>query len=45
MLEVALVLHFEDFPGFRVAFDPAQIRWDVNPLPFMDKATKVSQGV
>eukprot|EP00904_Undaria_pinnatifida_P001892 jgi/Undpi1/11703/HiC_scaffold_36.g13998.m1 len=34
MLELGLILTWSNFPGFRQAFDPAEINWAVDPAPF-----------
>lgn len=38
LLEVALVLDCKRFPGFRVAFDPSEINWDLDPTMITQKA-------
>lgn len=38
LLEVALVLDCKRFPGFRVAFDPSEINWDLDPALITQKA-------
>lgn len=43
-LQVALVLDWGWLEGFRQAFDPAQIRWDVDHTQFYRFAGDVEQG-
>lgn len=45
MLEVALVLDCAKFPGFRAAFDPSEIKWDLDPATIRQRADEVSQGI
>jgi len=44
LLEVALVLDCKGFPGFRVAFDPSEISWDLDPTPIAQRGDDASQG-
>lgn len=44
LLEVALVINISEFPAFRVAFEPAAVKWDVDPAPFIQRASTTSQG-
>lgn len=43
-LQVALVLDWGWLGGFRQAFDPAQIRWDVDHTQFYTFAADLEQG-
>lgn len=38
------MLNYELFPGFRAAFDPSEITWDVDPSTIKERADKISQG-
>ncbi|CAM9969505.1 unnamed protein product [Scytosiphon promiscuus] len=43
LLEVAIVLNCKGFEGFRVAFDPAGIMWDVHPARVLRKLNQIAQ--
>lgn len=46
LLEVGLIFNSRDFPAFRVAFEPAAVKWDVDPAPYVKMASDASvQGV
>eukprot|EP00752_Nemacystus_decipiens_P012206 g10821.t1 len=45
LLEVALVLDCEKFPGFRVAFDPSEITWDLDPTTITQRENRAPQDV
>lgn len=45
LLELGLVLRWEKFPGFREAFDPADINWGQDPAPFLQQIADIKQGV
>lgn len=45
LLDVGLVINSRRFPAFRVAFEPAALKWDIDPEPFMQRASDISQGV
>ncbi|CAM9707616.1 unnamed protein product [Ectocarpus sp. 8 AP-2014] len=45
MLEVALIINLEQFPAFRVAFEPEAIKWDLDPEPFKLRGKEISKGV
>lgn len=45
MLEVGLVLGWSQFPGFREAFNPADIKWDLGADPYSERVSEVEQGV
>lgn len=38
------MLDYEKLPGFRVAFDPSEITWDIEPSTIMQRANDVSEG-
>lgn len=38
------MLDCERFPGFRAAFDPAEIKWDMNPSTIMQATRDVCEG-
>ncbi|CAM9203762.1 unnamed protein product [Ectocarpus sp. 13 AM-2016] len=44
LLEVALFLKWEKFQGFRAAFDPALIKWDLDPTTLVEKAQEMTLG-
>lgn len=39
-----IALDWEQFPGFRQAFEPADISWDVDTTPLRQKAIDIEQG-
>lgn len=39
------MLRWEKFPGFREAFDPADINWGQDPAPFVQRIADIKQGV
>lgn len=43
-LEMALILNWRPFPGFRDAFDAAEIRWDLDPYPYEQQLLSIEQG-
>ncbi|CAM9863238.1 unnamed protein product [Scytosiphon promiscuus] len=43
-LEVGLIIDFELFPALRVAFEPALIKWDLDPGPFLERALEIEKG-
>ena len=45
LLELGLVITWGRFPGFREAFDPAEINWGLDPVPFQQKVTEIIGGV
>ncbi|CAN0075885.1 unnamed protein product, partial [Hapterophycus canaliculatus] len=44
LLEVAVVLNWRGFEGFRVAFDPADIMWDLDPAGIVEQADRVARA-
>ena len=42
LLEVGLIITTHDFPAFRDAFEPSAVNWDVDPLPFIQRASNAS---
>ncbi|CAB1118918.1 unnamed protein product [Ectocarpus sp. CCAP 1310/34] len=44
LLEVALLLNWQRFEGFREAFDPASIKWDLDQPTLVQQAAPRSQG-
>lgn len=42
LLEVGLIITAHDFPAFRDAFEPSAVKWDVDPLPFIQRASNAS---
>lgn len=44
LLEVGLIINLEEFPAFRVAFEPEVIKWDVDPAPFYQRASEIAKG-
>ena len=44
LLEVGVVLEYSAFPGFRLAFNPSDIMWDVNSEQIMERAREIEQG-
>ncbi|CAN0174499.1 unnamed protein product, partial [Ectocarpus sp. 6 AP-2014] len=44
LLEVALFLKWESFQGFRAAFDPASIKWDLDPSSLLKQAEEFTAG-
>lgn len=45
LLEVAFIINLREFPAFRLAFEPAAVRWDIDPAPFIQRASEASEGV
>ncbi|CAM9133912.1 unnamed protein product [Scytosiphon promiscuus] len=45
LLEVGLVINLEFFPAFGVAFEPALIKWDLDPAPFVQRASEIAKGI
>ncbi|CAM9748754.1 unnamed protein product [Ascophyllum nodosum] len=43
-LGVSMVLDSKIFPGFRQAFEPAQISWDIDPAPLKQRAVDIEKG-
>ena len=43
-LEIGVVLDYGSFQGFRDAFDPAEILWDTDPGPIMERARATETG-
>ena len=43
-LEVGLIMNMEQFPAFRVAFEPGIVKWDVDPEPFIQRASGIFTG-
>lgn len=43
-LEIALILDWTHFPGFRDAFDAPDIRWDLDPVPFETHLLSIEKG-
>lgn len=43
-LEVGVVLDYHLFAGFRVAFEPAEILWDIAPEPIIERAQAIQTG-
>lgn len=43
-LEVGVVLDYGSFQGFRGAFDPAEIMWDIDPRPIVERARSIETG-
>ena len=43
-LGVGVVLDSNIFPGFRHAFEPAQIPWDIDPAPLKQRAVDIEKG-
>ena len=39
-----MVLDSKIFPGFRQAFEPAQISWDIDPAPLKQRAVDIEKG-
>ena len=39
-----MVLDSNIFPGFRHAFEPAQIPWDIDPAPLKQRAVDIEKG-
>ncbi|CAM9095195.1 unnamed protein product [Scytosiphon promiscuus] len=44
LLEVAVILDWQGFEGFRVAFDPAEITWDLDPSEIVQRAQQFASG-
>ena len=44
LLELGLVITWGRFPGFRQAFDPADINWGLDPVPFKQKIDDINGG-
>ena len=44
LLEVGFILNVRDLPAFRVAFEPAAVKWDVEPGPYIQQATEAVHG-
>lgn len=44
LLEVGLIINIRSFPAFRVAFEPAAVKWDFDPSPFIQRASDAHQG-
>lgn len=44
LLEVGFILNVRDLPAFRVAFEPAAVKWDVDPGPYIQQTTEAVQG-
>lgn len=45
LLDLGLILTWSKFPGFREAFDPAEINWSVDPAPFTEPTINMETGV
>eukprot|EP00903_Cladosiphon_okamuranus_P009883 g9388.t1 len=45
LLEIGLIINFHRLPAFRVAFEPAMVKWDVDPVPFLQIASNSSEGM
>eukprot|EP00903_Cladosiphon_okamuranus_P009201 g8787.t1 len=44
-LELGLVVDWRGFRGFREAFDPGELAWDIDPAPFRLRAIEISRGI
>lgn len=44
-LEVGLIFTWKTFEGFRVAFDPADIKWDVDSVELRRRSNQILRGV
>lgn len=44
LLEIGLIINLRNFPAFRVAFEPGSLNWDVDPAPFIQRASDAIQG-
>eukprot|EP00752_Nemacystus_decipiens_P006570 g5916.t1 len=44
-LEVGLIIDVERFPAFRMAFEPGEVNWDVDPGMFRLTKEKAEQGL
>ncbi|CAN0047547.1 unnamed protein product, partial [Pylaiella littoralis] len=45
LLQLGLVLDWHQFPGFRAAFEPSKINWDLDVAEVVRRAHEISQGV
>lgn len=44
LLQLGLVLDWHQFPGFRAAFEPSKINWDLDVAEVVRRAHEISQG-
>ena len=44
LLDLGLIMRWTEFPGFGAAFDPGDIRWDIDAEPFVRDKGHVEDG-